>query len=169
VLAVATRLRTELRSRWRAWGAVALLIGLVGGVVLTTAAGARRTDTAYARYLRRSHAADVLVSPSNRGLPDYYPALAKLPSVAELGTGVGFEGFVRDAKAPPGAPVSQTLGAGFQVLATADTRLGFAVEKPKVTAGRMFSPDQADEVVVDQALAKMLHLHHGSTLHFIVA
>jgi len=169
VLAVFTRLRTELRSRWTAWAAVALLIGVTGGVVLTTAAGARRTDTAYARYLKRSHAADVLVSPTNRGLPDYYPALAKLRAVAELGVGVGFEGFVRDAKAPPGAPVSQTLGAGFQVLAAADTRLGSGVEKPKVTEGRMFRADRADEVVADQTLAKTLHLHPGSTLHFIVA
>src|SRR5207245_10162347 len=95
VLAVLTRLRTELRSRWRAWAAVALLIGLTGGVVLTTAAGARRTDTAYARYLARAHAADVLVSPSNRGLPDYYPALAKLPAVSDLAVGVGPAGFVR--------------------------------------------------------------------------
>jgi len=169
VPAVLTRLRTELRSRWRAWAAVAVLIGVTGAVVLTTAAGARRTDTAYARYLRQSRAADVLVSPSNRGLPDYYPALAKLPSVADLGGAVGFEGFVRDATAPAGAPQSPDLGAGFQVLAVADTRLGFALEKPKVTEGRMLRPDRPDEVVADQELAKTLHLHPGSTLHFIVA
>jgi ABC-type antimicrobial peptide transport system permease subunit len=169
VAAVVTRLRTELRSRWRAWAAVVLLIGVTAGVVLTTAAGARRTDTAYARYLQQSRAADVLVSPSNRGLPDYYPALAKLPSVAELGVGVGFEGFVKNATAPAGAPVSQTLGAGFQVLAAGDTRLGSALEKPKITDGRMFRPDRPDEAVADVALAKALHLHAGSTLHFIVA
>jgi ABC-type lipoprotein release transport system permease subunit len=169
VLAVVTRLRTELRSRWRAWAAVALLIGVTGGVVLTTLAGARRTDTAYARYLKQSRAADVLVSPTNRGLPDYYPALAKLPSVATLGVGIGFEGFVRDATGPAGAPSSPDLGAGFQILAAGDTRAGFAVEKPKVTAGRMLRPDHPDEAVADQLLAKTLHLHPGSTLHFIVA
>jgi len=70
VPAVLARLKAELRSRWRAWAAIALLVGLAGGVVLTTAAGARRTDTAYARYLAQSRAADVLVSPTNRGLPD---------------------------------------------------------------------------------------------------
>ena len=121
--AVMARLKTELRSRWRAWAAVALLIGLSGGVVLTTAAGARRTDTAYARFLQQSHASDVLVSPFNRGLPDYYPALSKLPSVANIGVAVGFEGFVHNATAPPGAPASAVLGAGFQILAAGDARI----------------------------------------------
>jgi len=169
VPAVLTRLRTELRSHWRGWAAVALLIGLVGGVVLTTAAGARRTDTAYARYLKQSHAADVLVSPSDRGLPDYYPALAKLPQVDKLGVGVGLEGFVRNVHTSPGAPASAALGAGFQILAPADTQLGFSVERPKVTAGRMFRPDRADEAVADKGLADALHLHVGDTVHFVVA
>ena len=167
--AVLARLRTELRSRWRAWAAVALLIGVTGGVVLTTAAGARRTDTAYARYLQRSRAADVLVSPTNRGVPDYYPALARLPQVAVLGVGVGLEGFVPNTNGAQGAPNSPALGAGFQVLATNDNRLGFAVEKPKIAEGRMFRPDRADEGLADRALAKALHLHTGQTVRFVVA
>lgn len=40
-------LRAELRPKLRSLLALALLLGLVGGVVLTAAAGARRTDTAY--------------------------------------------------------------------------------------------------------------------------
>ncbi|MBV9412235.1 MAG: ABC transporter permease [Acidimicrobiia bacterium] len=167
--AVLTRLRTELRAHWRAWAAVALLIGVAGGVVLTTAAGARRTDTAYARFLRKSHAADVLVSPSNRGLPNYYPALAKLPSVADLGEAVGFEGFIAGAKAQAGAPGSPSLGTGFQILAAADTRLATTLERPKVTEGRMPRADRPDEAIADRSLAQALHLHAGSVVHAIVA
>ena len=40
-----------MRRRWRALVSLALLLGLAGGVVLTAAAGARRTDTAYPRLL----------------------------------------------------------------------------------------------------------------------
>lgn len=40
-------LRAELRQRWRAPLSLALLLGLIGGAVLTAAAGARRTDTVY--------------------------------------------------------------------------------------------------------------------------
>src|SRR5207244_12114587 len=64
VSALTMRLRVELRARWRAWGVIALLIGVAGGAVLTTAAGARRTDTAYGRYLRYARAADVVISPA---------------------------------------------------------------------------------------------------------
>ncbi|MBV9040812.1 MAG: ABC transporter permease [Acidimicrobiia bacterium] len=167
--AVMARLKTELRSRWRAWAAVALLIGLSGGVVLTTAAGARRTDTAYARFLQQSHASDVLVSPFNRGLPDYYPALSKLSSVANIGVAVGFEGFVHNATAPPGAPASAVLGAGFQILAAGDARIASSIEKPKLVEGRMLRSDQPDAAIVDQALAKAVHLHVGSVIHAVLA
>ena len=62
--------------------ALALLTGLVSGVVLTAAAGARRTDTAYPRFLASSDAADVLVSPARSGFHGYFQALARLPQVA---------------------------------------------------------------------------------------
>ena len=52
-------LRADLRLRWRAALGLALLLGLIGGVVLTAAAGARRTDTAYPRLLRSARAARV--------------------------------------------------------------------------------------------------------------
>ena len=45
------RLRADVRLGWRTLAALALLLGLIGGVVLTAAAGARRTDTAYPRLL----------------------------------------------------------------------------------------------------------------------
>ncbi|HEX7269615.1 MAG TPA: hypothetical protein VF256_19640 [Streptosporangiaceae bacterium] len=43
--AVWLRLRAELRQQWRGWLALAVLLGLIGGIALTAAAGARRTDT----------------------------------------------------------------------------------------------------------------------------
>ena len=44
-------LRADLRRRWRPMLGLALLVGMIGGVVLTAAAGAERTDTAYPRLL----------------------------------------------------------------------------------------------------------------------
>ena len=58
--AVWLRLRAELRQRWRGWLALAVLLGLIGGVAVTAEAGARRTDTAYSRFLRASHAAKLV-------------------------------------------------------------------------------------------------------------
>ena len=56
----------ELSARWRGWVLLGLLVGVAGGAVLTAAAGARRTDSAYSRFLVASRASDVFVAPSIR-------------------------------------------------------------------------------------------------------
>jgi len=84
-------LARQLRSRWRNWALVAVLVGLAGAVVLTAAAGARRTDSAYQRFLDTAHAADVLVSPSNTGFGGYYDALARLPSTETVAPIIGVQ------------------------------------------------------------------------------
>jgi hypothetical protein len=40
------------------WAVLVLLVAVAGGAVLAAAAGARRTSSAYPRYLRASHASD---------------------------------------------------------------------------------------------------------------
>ena len=75
------RLRADVRLRWRALAALALLLGIIGGVVLTAAAGARRTDTAYPRLLSWANAAQVDVLAAGTGLTGYYAALGRLPQV----------------------------------------------------------------------------------------
>ena len=53
--------RPALRGAWRQVLALALLAGLLGGVALGAVAGARRTATAYGRYLAAINASDVSV------------------------------------------------------------------------------------------------------------
>jgi hypothetical protein len=47
-------LRAGLRGRWRAWLALALLLGVFAGAVTAVAAGSRRTDAAYPSLVRWS-------------------------------------------------------------------------------------------------------------------
>ena len=152
-----TRLRVELRTRWRAWVAVAFLIGVAGGVVLTTAAGARRTGSAYGRFLRMSHAADILVSPDNTGFPGYYATLQR-DTGAHVTPVIGFGA----------APVQQPTH-GLLIAASPDPRWATAVERPKITAGRVFDPADGTEVVADRTAARMFHLHAGSRLRLAIA
>ncbi|HEY8059459.1 MAG TPA: hypothetical protein VID94_11935, partial [Acidimicrobiales bacterium] len=51
--------RVHARSRWRGWIGRGLLFGLIAGTVLAAAAGARRTDTSYDRFLEAQRAYDV--------------------------------------------------------------------------------------------------------------
>jgi hypothetical protein len=82
-------LRAGMRRRWRALVSLALLLGLAGGVVLTAAAGARRTDTAYPRLLTWAGASQVTVLLGGLD-PAYFAALHRLPQVAAVATAMQY-------------------------------------------------------------------------------
>ncbi|HYV79499.1 MAG TPA: hypothetical protein VE979_15315, partial [Streptosporangiaceae bacterium] len=144
----------ELRARWRRWAVLALLVAVAGGAVLTAVAGARRTDTAYPRFLRASSAADVFVSPAGVGVGGYYGALARLPEVAAVAPVV-----VLNVQ-PGGRFAADAAGAE----APLDGRFGHSLEVPKVLAGRLPRPGRRDEIAVNQIGAARLHLKVGSSL-----
>jgi len=146
----------ELRARWRAWVSLALLVAFAGGCVLATTAGARRTGSAYQRFLLASKASDVLVSPAGTGLGGYYQALARLPGVAAVAPIVGLSLL---PLGPDGRPVSASVAA-----APLDHRWGHLLEIPKVIDGRLPLAGRPDEVAVDQIGARALGVHVGSTL-----
>ncbi len=139
--------------------AMALLIGLVSGVVLVAAAGARRTDTAYPRFLSRSHAADLLVTPAQSGFHGYFRAVAGLPQVAAADT----VAFLQMSLPGPGAsPYS-----GLVAEASLTGGEGTAINRVKVLAGRSFDPADPHAVMISQVLASRAHLRPGGTLHLI--
>jgi MacB-like periplasmic core domain len=151
--------RADLRRRRRPMLAMALLIGLVSGVVLVAAAGARRTDTAYPRFLSRSHAADLLVSPTRSGFPGYFQAVAGLPQVASADV----VAFLQMSLPGPGAsPFS-----GMVAEASPSGGEGVAMNRVKVLAGRIFNPADPHAVMISPVLADREHLRPGGTLHLI--
>src|SRR5947207_10612641 len=157
--AVWLRLRAELRQRWRGWLALAVLLGLIGGVAVTAAAGARRTDTAYPRFLRASHAADLLVTPARSGFHGYFRALARLPEVSSLAPAM----FLQMAVPGPGASPFSGLAA----QASPYGGEGITVDRVKVVAGRIFNPADPRAVMINQQLADREHLRPGGTLRLI--
>jgi hypothetical protein len=152
-------LRADLRRRWRPMLGMVLLIGLVSGVVLVAAAGARRTSTAYPRFLSRSHAADLLVAPAQSGFRGYFRAVAGLPQVAAADS----VAFLQMSLPRPGAsPYS-----GLVAEASLSGGEGVAINRVKVLAGRIFNPASPHAVMISQALADRAHLRPGGTLHLI--
>jgi ABC-type antimicrobial peptide transport system permease subunit len=147
----------ELRARWLGWVALALLVGLAGGVVFTAVAGARRTDSAYPRFLAAAKASDVLIGPAGNGISSGYDeALANLPGVASVAPVVGLQAL-------PLEPDGKLDAAGV-VTAPLDGRYGRTLEIPKMVAGRQPSPDRPDEVMINQTGAQALHVGVGSHL-----
>jgi ABC-type lipoprotein release transport system permease subunit len=149
----------KLRAGWRGWAALTVLIAIAGGAVLTAAAGAIRTDSAYPRFLAVSHAADVLASPVGDGTKGYDAALGKLPGVAADAPVVGI-----DAEA---VGADGKLFSALNVVAALDGNLSRTVEIPRMLAGRLPAANAPREVAVDPNAASQLHLHVGSVLPLI--
>jgi putative ABC transport system permease protein len=156
MFAVALLVAHKLRTGWRAWAALAVIVAIAGGAVLAAAAGASRTDSAYPRFLSQSKASDVLVSPAGDGTTGYDAALGALPGVAASAAVVGINAL----------PVTATgaLNNDGVVFGSLDGRYGRVLDVPKLLAGRLPGPDAPGEVAVDQIGAQQLRLHVGSVL-----
>jgi hypothetical protein len=154
--AVWLALRADLRQRWRALLSLALLLGLIGGVVLTAAAGARRTETAYPRLLSWASASQVELIPAANDFPaDYYAALARLPQVAQLSTEVLYQVTLPTARH---AYTNQVYA-----VSSPDHAFGVTADRVKVLAGRPFDPDAPGQAMIDPQLAALEHVGPGGT------
>jgi hypothetical protein len=140
--AVLLRVRAELRSGLRSWLGLALLVGLVGGVVIAAAAGARRTDSAYERFLEHQRAADVFLGNyPDPGVATVDPeAVERLPQVASSARAAFL--FVADtgALAPPtpgsgGTSIASSSSAGGCPRPTGSVRSQWASSEPGSGAG----------------------------------
>jgi putative ABC transport system permease protein len=157
--AVWLRLRAELRRQWWTVLALVVLLGLIAGIALTAAAGARRTDTAYPRFLSRSHAADLLVTPARSGFHGYFRAVARLPEVASADAAA----FLQMSLPVRGA--SPFSGMVAEASPFGDD--GVAINQVRVDAGRIFNPADPRAAMINQRLADQAHVRPGGTLHLI--
>ena len=147
-------LRADVRRRWPALLSLAVLLGLIGGVVLTAAAGARRTDTAYPRLLTWANATQAQIIPEgNSTEADYFAALRRQPHIAAMTT-VGLYSAV----------VSRSNQTNVNVMSSMDGALGVTVDRVKLLAGRLYDPKTPGQAMVDQQLASIEHLTPGGTL-----
>ena len=55
------------------------------------------------------------------------------------------------------------------IAASPDARWAVDIERPKISAGRMFHPNAAGEVVADTTAARAFHLHAGSRLRLVIS
>ena len=153
-------LRADLRTRWRALAGLALLLGLVGGVVLTAAAGARRSDTAYPRMLQWASAAQVdVITEVNQPPAAYFAALSRLPQVVSLSVQSEYQMAL---------PVRHGLPqTAVDAVSSPDGVMGVSADRVKILQGRMFGPRAAGAAVIDQQLASLQHLRPGGTLRLL--
>ncbi|MFN2607109.1 MAG: FtsX-like permease family protein [Acidimicrobiales bacterium] len=155
--AVLLRAWSDLRRRWRAWATLGVLVGLIAGTVIAAAAGARRTDTAFGRFLAATKAPDVFAFTDQSD-----PAFAQIPYDEVVR-------FPEVAAAARASALTVLEPSDTTLVVSEDPRLGTALLRHKMLAGRPPRPDRADEVMVSFTLAKAHHLKVGSGLRLSLA
>lgn len=156
---VCSALRSDLAARWRALLGLALLLGLIGGAVLTCATGARRTDTAYGRLLTWAHASQLqIVEPMPTSA--YYRAVRKLPGVESVSEEIFDDAALPAAHGPSAIQVT--------ALSSPDNSFGVRTDRVKILAGRMWRPADPRAVMVDEQLAVRYHLRPGSVFRLSI-
>jgi ABC-type lipoprotein release transport system permease subunit len=149
-------LRAELRDRWRRWLGLAALVGIAAGAVMTLAAAARRTDSAYGRFLHDQRAYDVVVvNYEEDGTAIYdFDEIAALPMVRDAARAA------YEYAAPGGA-------GGTPTVASYDERFGRDLNRFKVLEGRLADPVRPDEAVVSFQVADASDVQIGSRIDVV--
>src|SRR5205814_370879 len=156
--------RAQLRGRVRVTILFALLVGLAGAVVLTSFAAARRTKQALPRFLRESSGIDALaIITDPRGsafiskydLADEIRQVRAFPEVRSADRGAATLIQTPDTSVPTGW-ATQIAYVPF------DGTIPNPFGRPIVVDGRMPRADRAEEVAINEEMARRRHLRVGS-------
>jgi hypothetical protein len=147
--------RTGLRQDWRGLAILALITALMGAVVLTALAGARRTDTAVAQFLEYAGPFQGQVASDD---PATMGKIAALPGVAYTQRGalmlvipVSIDGQPAPAAGQDSVITEAMISRPPQARAI-------------ILAGRYAVQSRADEVMLNESAAQELHAHVGSVM-----
>jgi hypothetical protein len=156
------RFRATFGRRWPGYLALAVLIGMVGGVALGSVTAARRTDASYPKFLARTNPSDLVVEPFTKTnySPSFLRQLARLPHVKGVAAAVPLTA----ATLTPGGNLGTVLLAHVQLAGTLAGADGLysAQDRMTIVAGRRADPARPDEVVATPVAVALLHLHVGS-------
>ena len=156
--------RSVVRGSWRQATALALVAGLLGGVALGAVAGARRTATAYGRYLTFIKASDVFVNVPGTlpGMSATRPVtlISSLPGVVSHAAYIGLNGL---------PVVHGKVDDSFldnSVNGSLDGEY-FRQDRVTVLAGTLPPPESATTVVLTPGIAKTFGTGVGGTVSYL--
>jgi hypothetical protein len=144
--------RAAARRSWRQALLLALIGGLLGAVALGAVAGARRTDTAYGRYLAASRSSDVFVNVP--GILPGIPALRPISMISSLPGVVSHVAYVGVFAYPVvhGHIDRSFLTNGLNCSLDGEW---FTQDRMTVLAGRLPGLDSTGEIVLTPLIARM--------------
>ncbi|MGB9111926.1 MAG: ABC transporter permease, partial [Acidimicrobiales bacterium] len=167
---IAYRARRTLTHRLRSYLAITLVLGALGGLALGSIAAARRTQSAYPRFLESTNPSTLEVTvwrytTSTGAIPlrqqdAMTAALSRLPNVGHV------ERFVFPLAAPITAKGQLERGAISPVASIAGEF--FNEDRPGVVAGRMPNPHAVDEFATTPQAARSQGWHVGESINWAV-
>jgi hypothetical protein len=156
--------RAAVRRSWRQAMVLALMGGLLGAVALGALAGARRTATAYGRYLASIHASDVFVNVPGKlpGMPVVRPItlISSLPGVVSHAAYVGLNGL---------PVVHGRIDHSFLTNSLNGSLDGEYLSQDRMTvlAGRLPRLGSTTEIVLTPVIARMFGTGVGGTVKYV--
>lgn len=151
--------RATWRRSWRTTLLIALIGGLLGAVALGALAGARRTDSAYGRYLRSVKDSDVMVDIPGHLLPLVRQVEAE-PGVVSSAAWIGVNA----------EPVYKgKVDYNFQTDALAGSLDGefYRQDKLTVLAGKLPPVSSANQLILTPTMAATFHLAVGDPMTWV--
>jgi hypothetical protein len=156
--------RSALSRSWQQATVLALIIGILGAVALGALAGARRTATAYDRYLTSINASDAFVNVPGvlPGMPATKPIelISSLPGVIAHASYVGLNGLPVVHGKPDDAFQTDSVNGSL------DGEY-FTQDRATVLAGTLPPPESTTTVVLTPGAARMFGVGVGGTVRYL--
>ena len=154
------RFEATFRRRFGGYLAIALLIGLVGGIAMASIAAARRTQSSYPAFLKSTNASELTMSTygvtNNSAANNYSPQLSQV--IAHLPEVKLVESWVGVAVVPLEHDGAPNLNPSINAAGSVDG-LYFDEDRATPVVGRMADPDRADEFVTTALGARTMGWH----------
>jgi hypothetical protein len=161
--------RSAWGRTWRSVLVIAVVGGLLGAVALGALAGARRTASAYGRYLASINASDAMVNIPGLvpGMPVTRPMMliSQLPGVTQSAVYIGMDAFpVLGGKVDDAFQTNDVTGTLNSSSFGAD---GFSQDKMTVLAGRLPSTGSTNQIVLTAGIAAKFRVGVGGTVTYL--
>jgi len=154
------RLRAGFRRDWAGYLAIALIVGLLGGVAMASVAAARRTQSAFPRILAASNPSNLDVD-SGPYSARVVGQISHLPRVRSAESYVALYGLraLRSGFADPQTFFNQQV----ELVGSLDG-LYFGQDRVIITSGRRANPSRPGEIVISEQTARRFGLRIGQLL-----
>ena len=154
--------RAELRRSWKGASAVVLVLGILWGLTIGFAVGARRNATAFRRMIVATRAVDILVNAQlGAGSALDFDAVTHLPEVDEYD---GIDGYFATVNTDD--PAAADADGAALWLSTRRGVLGQQFERTLLLEGRRLDPKGADEILVNPEFTRRFRVGVGDQFTF---